>query len=73
MQKLTVWWRADMRIGAASTAILNVALLSFFIFQGLQSPFRKLGGSNYPAAAKAAGHDPISETSVNSQLSTQTC
>ncbi|KAK9859348.1 hypothetical protein WJX84_004391 [Apatococcus fuscideae] len=59
-QKLTVWWRADMRIGAASTAILNVALLSFFIFQGLQSPFRKLGGSNYPAAAKAAGHDPIS-------------
>ncbi|KAK9835269.1 hypothetical protein WJX74_010474 [Apatococcus lobatus] len=48
-----------MRIGAASTAILNVALLSFFIFQGLQSPFRKLGGSNYPAAAHLSGHDPV--------------
>ncbi len=49
-----------MRIGAASTAILNVALLSFFIFQGLQSPFRKLGTSGYPKNAALPGHDPIS-------------
>ena len=50
-----------MRIGAASTAILNVALLSFFIFQGLQSPFRKLGGSGgYPKNAALPGHDPVS-------------
>ena len=48
-----------MRIGAASTAILNVALLSFFIFQGLQSPFRKLGGSSYPHNAALPGHDPV--------------